>query len=65
MLCLSEGACCSGLVKLIRPSKDIVKALVNPEPGRHIDDCITVSHDVMTRGEKRFVSICFLEKHYA
>jgi hypothetical protein len=34
-------------------------ALVNPEPGRLINDLIAVSRDVTTRGGKRFVSIFF------
>jgi hypothetical protein len=58
-LCLGKGARCSCLVKFIRPSKDVAAALVNPEPGRRIDDLITVSRDVTTRGGKRFVSIFF------
>ena len=58
-LCLGEGARCSCLVKFIRPSKDVAAALVNPKPGRRIDDLIAVSRDVTTRGGKRFVSIFF------
>jgi hypothetical protein len=58
-LCLGEGARCSCLVKFIRPSKDVAADLVNPEPGRRIDDLIAVSRDVTTRGGKRFVSIFF------
>ncbi len=58
-LCLGKGARCSCLVKFIRPSKDIAAALVNPEPGRRIDDLIALSRDVTTHGGKRFVSIFF------
>jgi hypothetical protein len=58
-LCLGKGARCSCLVKFIRPSKDVAAALVNPKPGRSIDDLIAVSRDVTTRGGKRFVSIFF------
>ena len=58
-LCLGEGACCSCLVIFIRSSKDGAAALVNPKPGRRIDDLIAVSRDVMTRGGKTFVSIFF------
>ncbi len=58
-LCLGKGARCSCLVKIIQPSKDVAAALVNPEPGRRIDDLIALSRDVMTRGGKRFVSIFF------
>ena len=58
-LCLGEGARCSCLAKFIRPSKDVAEALVNPDPGRRIDDLIAVSRDVMTRGGKNFVSIFF------
>ena len=58
-LCLGEGARCSCLAKYIRPSKDVSEALVNPEPGRRIDDLIAISRDVTTRGGKTFVSIFF------
>jgi hypothetical protein len=58
-LCLGEGARCSCLAKNIRPLKDVSKALVNPEPGRRIDDLIAISRDVTTRGGKTFVSIFF------
>jgi hypothetical protein len=58
-LCLGKGACCSCLVKFIRLSKDIAVALVNPKPGRRIDDLIALSRDVTTHGGKRFVSIFF------
>ena len=56
-LCLGKGARCSCLVKSIRPSKDIAAALVNPKPGRCIDDLIAISLDVTTRGGKTCVSI--------
>ena len=56
---LGEGACCSCLVKFVRPPKDVAAALVNPEPGRRIDDLIAVSRDVTTRGGKTFVAIFF------
>ncbi len=58
-LCLGKGAHCSCLVKFIRPSKDVAAALVNPEPGRRINDLITLIRDVTTHGGKRFVSIFF------
>ena len=58
-LCLGEGARCSCLAKFVRPSKDVAAALVNPDPGRRIDDLIAVSRDVTTCGGKRFVSIFF------
>jgi hypothetical protein len=58
-LCLGKGPHCSCLVKFIQPSKDIAAALVNPKPGRHINDLIAISRDVTTRGGKRFVSIFF------
>ena len=56
-LCLGKGERCSCLVKFIRPSKDVAAALVNPEPGRRIDDLIAVRRDVTTCGGKTFVSI--------
>ncbi len=49
----------TALARFIRPSKDVAAALVNPEPGRRIDDLIVISHDVTTRGGKTFVSIFF------
>ena len=58
-LCLGEGARCSFLAKYIRQSKDVSEALVNPGPGRRIDDLIAISHDVTTRGGKTFLSIFF------
>ena len=58
-LCLGKGAHCSCLVKFIRPPKDVAAALVNPDPGRCIDDLIAISRDVTTRGRKMFVSIFF------
>ncbi len=58
-LCLRKGARCSCLVRFIRPLKDVAAALVNPEPGRRIDDLIAISRDVTTRGGKTFVSIFF------
>jgi hypothetical protein len=58
-LCLGKGARCSCLVKFIRLPKDVAVALVNPKPGRRIDDLIAVSHDVTTRGGKTFVAIFF------
>ena len=42
-LFLGKGARWSCLVKFIRLSKDIATALVNLEPGRHIDDLIAIS----------------------
>ena len=58
-ICLGEGARCSCLAKYIRPSKDVAAALVNPKPGRRIDDLIAMSRDVTTCGGKTFVSIFF------
>jgi hypothetical protein len=58
-LCLGKGARCSCLVKFIQPSKDVATALVNPEPGRRIEDLIAVSRDVTNRGGKTFVTIFF------
>ena len=56
-LCLGKGARCSCLVKSIRPSKDVAAALVDPKPGRCIDDLIAISLDVTTRGGKTCVFI--------
>jgi hypothetical protein len=56
---LREGARCSCLVKIIRPSKDVAAALVNPEPGRRIEDLIAISRDVTNRGGKTFAAIFF------
>ena len=56
---LGEGARCSCLVKFIRPSKDVAAALVNPEPGRRIEDLIAISRDVTNHGGKTFVAIFF------
>ena len=58
-ICLDKGACCSCLVKFLHPSKDVAQALVNPEPGRQINDLIAISHDVTTRGGKKFGFIFF------
>jgi hypothetical protein len=58
-LCLGKGARCSCLLKFIRLLKDVATALVNPKPGRRINDLIALSRDVTTRGGKRFVSIFF------
>ena len=56
---LGEGARCSCLVKFIRPSKDVAAALVNPEPGRRVEDLTAVSREATTRGGKTFVAIFF------
>ena len=48
-ICLSKGARCSC----------VAQALVNPKPGRRIDDLIAISRDVTTCGGKNFVSIFF------
>ncbi len=56
---LGKGARCSCLVKFIQPSKDVAAALVNPEPGRRIEDLIATSRDATTRGGKTFVAIFF------
>jgi hypothetical protein len=45
--------------KFIRPSKDVAPALVNPKPGRRIDNLIVIGRDVTARGGKMFVSIFF------
>jgi hypothetical protein len=56
---LGKGARCSCLVKFILPSKDVAAALVNPEPGRRIEDLIAISRDVTNHGGKTFVAIFF------
>jgi hypothetical protein len=64
-LCLGEGARCSCLAKYIRPSKDVAAALVNPEPGRRIDDLIAISRDVTDDPLGEDVCLHFLsEQHY-
>jgi hypothetical protein len=58
-LCLGKGACCSVLLKFLRPSKVVAKAIVNPVKGQWLDDLIAVSCEVTTHGGKSFVSIFF------
>ena len=50
------------LIKFLRPSKIVAEAIVNPTKDQRLDDLIAVSHEVMTRGGKMFVSIFYQSK---
>ena len=47
------------LLKLLRPSKVIAETVHNPVKDQRLDDLITVSREVTTRGGRTFVSIFY------
>ncbi len=59
-LCLGKGACCSVLLKFLRPSKVDDEAFVNPTMDQRLNDLIAVSREVTTGGED--VHVDFLSK---
>jgi hypothetical protein len=54
---IGKGAGCSVLVKYLRPSKEVGKAIVNPIPGQCLDDLVAMSHQETQQKDKRFRSI--------
>ncbi len=47
------------LLKFLRPSKVVAETILNPVKDQRLNDLIAVSHEVTTRGGKKFMSIFY------
>ena len=57
--CLGEGARCSVLVKLLRPSREVAEALPNTTAQQRLDDLIATRLDRTDRRGNNFESVFF------